>query len=185
MNLAELIKFTSWNEYLIFSNEKEVAQKVEKDSDEYLYSYQFLGGGDDEDFEDNVKSFLEEFYYDEMPKYAHRYERIMDDDNGEELYFELKDTYPFTPTEEEIKEISGEDYFCDEVVGNEEYSIVKDSQKFLEEELNEYERELLDRVYEGLTTFREIKELIENNDGDEEMLKKVENVINVIEEIYC
>lgn len=40
----------------------------------------------------------------------------------------------------------------------------------------------MDRMYEGLTIFRGVKELVENNDGDEERLKKVEKVIESIEE---
>ena len=44
-----------------------------------------------------------------------------------------------------------------------------------------FEYELVDRMYEGLTIFRGVKELVENNDGDEERLKKVEKVIESIE----
>lgn len=46
-----------------------------------------------------------------------------------------------------------------------------------------FELELVDRMYEGLTIFRGVKELVENNDGDEERLKKVEKVIESIEEL--
>lgn len=46
-----------------------------------------------------------------------------------------------------------------------------------------FEYELVDRMYEGLTIFRGVKELVENNDGDEERLKKVEKVIESIEEL--
>lgn len=46
-----------------------------------------------------------------------------------------------------------------------------------------FEYELVDRMYEGLTIFRRVKELVENNDGDEERLKKVEKVIESIEEL--
>lgn len=46
-----------------------------------------------------------------------------------------------------------------------------------------FELELVDRMYEGLTIFMGVKELVENNDGDEERLKKVEKVIESIEEL--
>lgn len=46
-----------------------------------------------------------------------------------------------------------------------------------------FEYELVDRMYEGLTIFRGVKELVENNDGDQERLKKVEKVIESIEEL--
>lgn len=77
----------------------------------------------------------------------------------------------------------------------EEYSIVNDYERFKDELTNEdsedydanavFEFELMDRIYDGLTIFREVKELIEENDANEERLKKVEKVIELIEGIYC
>ncbi len=76
----------------------------------------------------------------------------------------------------------------------EEYSIVNDYERFKDELTNEdsedydanavFEFELMDRIYDGLTIFREVKELIEENDANEERLKKVEKVIELIEGIY-
>lgn len=77
----------------------------------------------------------------------------------------------------------------------EKYSIVNDYEKFKEELTNEdsedydanaaSEFEIMERIYDGLTIFREVKELLEENDTNEERLKKVEKVIELIEEIYC
>ena len=47
-----------------------------------------------------------------------------------------------------------------------------------------FEFELVEKIYDGLTIFREVKELLEENDADEEKLKKVEKVIELIEGIY-
>lgn len=75
----------------------------------------------------------------------------------------------------------------------EEYSIINECERFKYELTNEdsedydvnavFELELVDRMYEGLTIFRGVKELLENNDGGEERLKKVEKVIESIEEL--
>ncbi len=75
----------------------------------------------------------------------------------------------------------------------EEYSIINECERFKYELTNEdskdydanavFELELVDRIYEGLTIFRGVKELLENNDGGEERLKKVEKVIESIEEL--
>lgn len=73
----------------------------------------------------------------------------------------------------------------------EEYSIIiNECERFKYELTNEdsedydvnavFELELVDRMYEGLTIFRGVKELLENNDGGEERLKKVEKVIESI-----
>lgn len=75
----------------------------------------------------------------------------------------------------------------------EEYSIINECERFKDELTNEdsedydvnavFELELVDRMYEGLTIFRGVKELLENNDGGEGRLKKVEKVIESIEEL--
>lgn len=76
----------------------------------------------------------------------------------------------------------------------EEYSIVNEYERFKDELTNEnsedydanavFEFELVEKIYDGLTIFREVKELLEENDADEEKLKKVEKVIELIEGIY-
>ena len=76
----------------------------------------------------------------------------------------------------------------------EEYSIVNEYERFKDGLTNEnsedydanavFEFELVEKIYDGLTIFREVKELLEENDADEEKLKKVEKVIELIEGIY-
>lgn len=109
MNLAELFKSIYCNEHLLFRNDKDVLQRIDKD--DYWY-YDFIVNEDDidDDIEEKIKNYLYEYYDDEMPKYVHIYEIIRPDDEEDNFYLKLKNSYPFTPTEEELKEISGWDY---------------------------------------------------------------------------
>lgn len=109
MNLAELFKSIYCNEHLLFNNDKDVLEKIDKD--DYWY-YDFIVNEDDieDDIEEKIKDYLYEYYYDEMPKYVHIYEVIRPDDDEDNFYARLTKTYPFEPTEEELKEISGWDY---------------------------------------------------------------------------
>lgn len=112
MNLAELYKTIGWNEVLLFTDLKDGVKKIKQDTYEFCYN-DFIENNDDNDFEETVKDRIFVFLIeDDIPPYIHIYEKVID---GDTFYLNLKNSYTFTPTEEELKEISGWDY------ENEEY----------------------------------------------------------------
>ena len=102
MELKEVFESLYFKYWVLFADSNDVEQKINKDDCCY---YDFIVNDDEyyDDFDelkDSVKHRL--FEVDELPKYVYIFE-------ADDEYLTLKKSAPFTPTEEEIKDIFGDE----------------------------------------------------------------------------
>lgn len=108
MNLQEILNSLYYGEWLIINSSNEAPQRIDEDSDDWLYN-NFIVNGEDIDIKEELENFIYE-YYDEVEDlfvhiYNHNSEDVEDDTDCVKEFLTLQKSYPFKPSDEELKKI--------------------------------------------------------------------------------